>query len=143
MRRSRVRFVLFAVDAFVALTATGGGIALATGAEGDRFPVEWLQGTPFKSYQMPGIILAGAAGGSATAAAAATLRDPRSGGLASLLSGLILTGWIAAEIRLLKRPPSCGTLWEVFYGALGLIMTVLGLRVRRGETRRRSWLGGG
>lgn len=41
---------LFVVDAFVALTAVGGGIALVDGLERGRFSLEMLRGTPFGSY---------------------------------------------------------------------------------------------
>ena len=68
-----LRVVLFIVDLFVALTAIGGGIALFTGLESDeRIPPEWLDGTPFKSYVIPGLILAVVVGGSAAIATFAT-----------------------------------------------------------------------
>lgn len=92
MRSNRVRVALVTVDAFAAVTAVGGGLALATGLEGDRFPAEWLRGTPFSSYVVPGLILAGVVGGRAAVAAAATLRHPRAGGRASLLAGVVLMG---------------------------------------------------
>jgi hypothetical protein len=41
MWSNTVRGALLVADAFVALTALGGGIALATGLEAKRFPVEW------------------------------------------------------------------------------------------------------
>ena len=50
-----IRIVLVVVDATVGLTAIGGGIALAAGLEGERYPVEWLTGTPFSSYLIPGL----------------------------------------------------------------------------------------
>lgn len=137
MRISRARVALIAVDAFSAVTAVGGGIALATGAEGDRFPVELLRDTPFRSYLVPGLILAGAVGGSATVAAVATLRSPRVGGPASVLAGAVMMGWIAGEIRILKQP-SAPTGTEVFYFAVGLLMAGLGPAVGRAERRRRS-----
>jgi hypothetical protein len=88
------RVALLAVDAFAAVTAVGGGLALVTGLEGDRFPADWLRGTPFSSYVVPGLILAGVVGGSAAVAAAATLRSPRAGGRISMLAGMIMIGWI-------------------------------------------------
>jgi hypothetical protein len=97
---------LFAVDVCTAVTAVGGGIALASGLEGDRFPDEWLTGTPFRSYVVPGMLLVGVVGGSATLAAAVTVRNPRAGGLTSLLSGVIMMGWIVGEIRMLKQRSS-------------------------------------
>jgi hypothetical protein len=38
---------LFVASVFVALTAVGGGITVATGV--DNFPAEWLMGTAFSS----------------------------------------------------------------------------------------------
>lgn len=129
MSSSGVRIVLLAVDAFVALTAVGGGIALLTGLEGDRFPVEMLTGTPFGSYVIPGLILAGVAGGSAAVATVAMLIRPRAGGLASMLAGVVMMGWIFGEVLLLDQPS--WTWIEAFYLALGLAMAVLGLIIRR------------
>jgi hypothetical protein len=57
-RVNAVRVVLIIVDAVVAVTAVGGGIVLAAGLEGGRFPARWLKGTPFSSYLVPGLILA-------------------------------------------------------------------------------------
>jgi len=65
-RRRDLRLCLLRpVDGLVALTAVGGGIALSTGLEGDRCPPELLNRTPFTSYVVPGILLAGIVGGSA------------------------------------------------------------------------------
>lgn len=100
----RTAKALVAVDAFAAVTAVGGGIALATGLEEDRFPATWLMGTPFRSYRVPGLLLAGLVGGGAACAAASTLRSPTTGGRASLLAGAVLMCWIGGETRLLKQP---------------------------------------
>jgi hypothetical protein len=137
MRRSGTRVALIALDGFTAVTAAGGGIALAAGVEGARFPAAWLRGTPFSSYVVPGLILAGVVGGSATVAAAATLRSPRVGGPASLLAGLVLIGWIAGEIALLKQTPPGPTWSEAGYFAIGGLMALLGLQVARAERKVR------
>jgi hypothetical protein len=71
-----IRIVLVVVDAAVGLTAIGGGIALAAGLEGERYPVEWLTGTPFSSYLIPGLILSVAVAVAGSAAAAAAHRKP-------------------------------------------------------------------
>ena len=102
MRGNRVRVALFAVDAFAAVSAVGGGIALATGLEGDRFPTDLLAGTPFRSYVIPGLILAGVVGGSATVAAAATLHSSQAGARASTLAGAVMMGWIVGEVLILR-----------------------------------------
>jgi hypothetical protein len=74
-----VQVVLVIVDAVVGVTAAGGGIALAAGLEGGRYPARWLKGTPFSSYLIPGLILAVVVGGSAAAAATLTVTAPGMG----------------------------------------------------------------
>jgi hypothetical protein len=137
------RVALTVIGGFVALTAVGGGIALATGAEGDRFPADLLAGTPFRSYLIPGLILAVVVGGSAAVATTATLRSPEAGARASLLAGVILMGWIVGEIVILRAPavrltrPSIAVpSWvEAVYFALGLVLVVLGVTIGRSEIR--------
>jgi hypothetical protein len=120
LKRNATRIALFAADAFAGLTALGGGIALATGLEGERFPPEYLEGTPFGSYVVPGLILAGAVGTSATVAAIATLRSKEVGGITSVLAGVIMMGWVVGEVSILNQPS--WTWLEFFYFVLGLVM---------------------
>lgn len=134
MRSRGARVTLFAVDAFAAMTAVGGGILVATGL--DRLPAAWLAGTLFSSYLIPGLILAVVVGGSAAAATVATVRNPEAGALASLLAGVIMLGWIVGEVLILNQP-SRPTWIEVVYFAVGLVMAVLGLMVGRAERRGR------
>ena len=118
------QIALLVIDAFVGLTAIGGGIALASGLEANRFPVELLKETPFNGYLVPGLILAVVVGGSAAVAAVATVISPNAGGWLSAFAGTVLIGQIAGEILLLKQPVS---LTEVFYLAIGMTMVGLGL----------------
>jgi len=131
LNRNRIRTALFVADAFVGLTAVGGGIALATGSEGDRFPPEYLEGTPFDSYVVPGLLLSGVVGGGATIAAIATLCSEKAGGITSVLAGAIMMAWITGEILLLNQPSWTWT--ELFYFIIGLAMAALGLVVQRGS----------
>jgi hypothetical protein len=121
------QMVLIACDALVAVTAIGGGVVLAAGLEGDRYPAGWLKGTPFRSYLIPGLILVVMVGGSAAAAAVLTLTAPQVGAWLSILAGVILIGQIAGEIRMLKQPIH----WiEVVYITAGTLMVALGLTLR-------------
>lgn len=131
MWSSGVQVGLFAVDVLVALTAIPGGIALVTGLERNRYPLDMLKGTPFRSYVIPGLILAIVVGGSAAVAAAAIVLSPDVGVIASIVAGVIMMGWIVGEILILKQPFSRGTLLEVFYFAVGLAMVVLALIIGR------------
>ncbi len=74
------RLALVGLDGFVALTAVAGGIALAVGMEASRFPLSWLEGTPFETYVLPGIVLAAVVGGTAFVAMAEVARGARAGG---------------------------------------------------------------
>lgn len=65
------------------------------------FPEVWLQGTPFHSYFLPGLILCAAVGGSHLAAAAAVLSRSTLARTASVFAGLVLTGWMIGEIKLI------------------------------------------
>jgi hypothetical protein len=135
MRVGATRLALVAIDAFAAVSAIGGGFALLSGLEGDRFPTAWLTGTPFSSYMVPGLLLALVVGGSAAVATAATLARPEGGAPASMAAGLILVGWIVGELLLLNQPtrPS----WtEVLYACVGVLMIGLGLAL--GQTERRK-----
>jgi len=128
MAWSRARTALLAVDGFAAMSAVGGGIALATGLEGDRFRPELLRGTPFRSYVVPGALLAGVVGKSALWATIATAASPRAGGALSMLAGAVMMGWIAGEVRVLRAPEARSPVEAVFFG-VGLAMAGLGLTV--------------
>jgi hypothetical protein len=114
------------LEAFVGLTAVGGGIALATGAEGDRFPVSWLDGTPFDSYLVPGLILAIVVGGSAVTALVACWRSSRLAGAATVFAALALSGQILGELVLLGQPEKPTAIEYVYLGIAG-VMAVFGI----------------
>jgi hypothetical protein len=127
---------LFVADVFVGLTAVFGGITVATGV--DKFPAEWLTGTVFRSYLVPGLILALVVGGSATVAAVATVRNRESGVLCSMLAGAILLGWLVGERLILPPVAFPPQFWwlEAIYVAAGLMMVVPGATVRWAGRRR-------
>jgi hypothetical protein len=117
-----LRVALAVVDGFVALTAIGGGLALVMGLEAERFGPEWLEGTTFRSYLVPGLLLSLAVGGSAAVAAVATIVGWH-GGLLSALAGLVLVGWIVGEVAILNQPAPTRT--EGVYFVAGLLILAL------------------
>lgn len=119
------RIVLVALAGFVAATAIAGGVMLATGGEGTRFPPALLTSTPFSDYFVPGLLLALVVGGSALVATLACLRDARFGARASVLSGLVLMGWIAGEVLLLPSPETRSWVEAAYFG-IGLLAATLG-----------------
>lgn len=131
---SVIRAVLVVLDVSIALSAIAGGVALATGVEGDRFPLEVLRDTPFGSYVLPGLILAVCVGGSATVAVAAALRKPPFFALTSVFAGIVLMGWITGEVLIL--PPVMRSSVEAAFFVLGLLITAFALLVWAQEHRQ-------
>ncbi len=135
MGSGRIRFALFVVDLSAAVSAVIGGVAVALDA--DQFPREWLAGSPFHDYVLPGAILAVLVGGSAAMAALATARFPRAGAQVSVAAGLVLVGWIVGELGVLNQntaSTSPRSIVEPIYFVVGLAMVALGLTLwRRGR----------
>jgi hypothetical protein len=113
------RVALSVIAWFNAVTAIGGGIALAAGLMGA--PEEWLEGTPFSSYLVPGILLAVVVGGIQAAAIVAERRRLAVGPGVHAAAGLTMMTWIFGELAVLM-------VWaplQGIYFALGLAQTAL------------------
>ena len=127
---------MLALDTFVAVSAIGGGAALAAGV--DRFPTEWLRGSPFSDYVLPGLILAGVVGISAAIATLSAWLRLRIWAPASVAAGLVLTGWIVGELAFLNQNGAetspRGPL-EVLYLVVGIALVLLGGLAWRSERR--------
>lgn len=122
------RTALIVLDVLIGLLGIGGGIAAATGV--DPFPQEWIAGTPFSSYLIPGIILTLAVGVTAAVASVGMLRRARWGPLASVFAGASMIGFLVGEILILNQPVE-PTVTEMVFFAIGAAMVALGLAVRK------------
>ena len=121
------RWLLFTIEATVAVNAVGGAIWGLDGAR--NVPREWLDGTPFDSYVVPSLILLIAIGGGMGTAAATLLARRRRAAEFSIAAGLILIGWIT--VQLLMIAPG-GVSWlQPTMLATGLLVAALGWRLRR------------
>ncbi len=91
--------MLAAVLGLVALNAFGGGYYGMVGAKG--VPIEWLAGTPFRTYFVPSLILFVFVGGSSLLGALAMLgRSPLQLALASA-AGVTMLGWIVIQVSVI------------------------------------------
>lgn len=126
-----MRLVIGGLEIVNGLSALGGGLALLLGTYKDgvlieaggqaRFPLQWLQDTPFSDYTVPALILTGVGGNSLIGAALVfTGRDE--GLPVSFVAGLALSGFIVGEVILLKQPISQV---EVLYFGLGMLIAGL------------------
>jgi hypothetical protein len=98
MRQRPKRFLLGSVLAFLALNAFGGGYYAMAGAEG--VPVEWLAGSGFSTYFVPGLILFAVVGGSAALAAVAVFARHSSGPELARGAGWVLVAWLVVQVAI-------------------------------------------
>lgn len=96
-----VRMVLIVLEIIIGVGAVGGGVYVLLGAPG--VPREWLQGSPFRSYAAPGLVLLVVVGGSMFAGAGLLLADASRARSVSLIAGLVLVGWIVAQVSVVGR----------------------------------------
>jgi hypothetical protein len=105
------RRALAAIEAVVGLNAIG-GMAYALGGAKD-VPPEWLDGTPFGSYAVPGLYLGVVVGGSCLAGAYTAARDDPRARATALASSAAMVSWIAAQAPMIGyrsplQPIICG-----------------------------------
>lgn len=125
MKYKGLRIVIGVITAFIALTAIGGGMALLSGLEGERFPLVWLGGTPFKNYTIPALLLTIVVGGSSLIACITIFKNLKTGIVFSLVAGMIMVGFIAVEVLILKQSPPGPTPIEKMYFTLGVTTFLL------------------
>jgi hypothetical protein len=124
MRVKRIeQIVLIILDAFLAVTAAAGGVALLTGFIAPGLAL--LQGSPFSSYTIPGLALLILVGGSAILATGLMLRFPQLGAPASAVAGVMIMGFEIVEVLVIGSEPGVARNLQLFYFALGLLIALL------------------
>ncbi len=120
MERTNARTALVITDAFLALSAIGGGIALLAGWI--KIPLYLLQGSPFPDYTLPAILLACGVGGLALVGGLATLNHEPLAYRISAMAGVAVIGFVTVEALII------GTAWlQVVYLLVGVL--IVGLTV--------------
>ncbi|MBK7123911.1 MAG: hypothetical protein IPH68_14640 [Chitinophagaceae bacterium] len=99
-----MKTLLFILVAFVALTSFISGLIMMSDPEGVilNMSVSLLEGTPFRDFLIPGIILATVVGGVNLLAVAYNLNRHRSRYNWALAGGLLITGWIVVQMLLIQ-----------------------------------------
>lgn len=140
MKRAQVpcRRLVVALSLFSGLSAIAGGTGLLSWSRGSEFyPLELLRYTPFRTFVVPGVILAGLIGGTSLACCVLAWRRARAAIDATIIAGAALTIWIAAESAMFRQ-----VVWLTFlYGGLGVAMLAFGVLAgwRSGLPRHR-WM---
>jgi len=95
---------LLALDLVVGLNALIGGTLLVLDPQGGLLGMQTglLQHAPFRTFLVPGVVLAGVVGGTALCAAAAHWMRSVHASRMTAFAGLILAGWIVVEVILVR-----------------------------------------
>ena len=96
-----IRVILIVLEVLIGVAALGGGLNAMLGARG--VPREWLQGSPFKTYLIPGLFLFLVVGGSMLVAAGLLLAESSAARLMSVEAGIVLVAWIVAQVSIIGR----------------------------------------
>ena len=118
-------YLLMAALLVQGLSGVAGGIGLVFDPTGGniQIPVSWLEGSPFNSYFIPGLILLFALGLFPLIVLYGIWLRLSWSWMAALLVALALVVWIFLEILIIgyhSRPPL-----QLIYGLLGIAMLVL------------------
>jgi hypothetical protein len=125
--------------ALQAVGAMGGGIALVRApVKNIGMPLSLLDGTPFKDYLIPGLILLVVVGVFSLLVFVGLLLKWKAAWWLSLASGGGLVIWIIAEVALLGYLPGAGIALQIVFGLVGVAIVVLALA---GPTRRYFGIG--
>ncbi len=99
LSQNQIRHLLGVLLAFVALNAFAGGYYAMSGAK--DVPREWLQGSPFKDYFIPGLFLFVVVGGSFLFAAIAVFARFRRARLAAFCAAIIVMAWLTVQVTII------------------------------------------
>ncbi|MGN6265221.1 MAG: hypothetical protein ACTHM5_06085 [Ginsengibacter sp.] len=120
-----INYSLGALLLFVALNAFGGGYYAMAGAAG--VPVEWLAGSPFQDYYVPGLFLFVIVGGSALFAGILVFARHHIARKAAIACGMVILLWLLVQLSIIGYVS-----WmQPVTAAAALIIILLTLKIPR------------
>ena len=127
-----LRPLLCGVDLFMATVAMGCGIALiAHPQDALGMTLEMLRGSPFATFTIPGVLLAGVIGGFYLIAGLLVLRRHQLGVLASGAAGIALMTWIAVQVSMVPSHPMQPAMFA--YGFVTAVLAAIALWLEKGR----------
>lgn len=117
------------LQVLIGLGAVAGGLGLILDPTGASLglPAEWLSGSPFPDYLIPGIVLLGVNGLGNLAGSLLTFMGYRHAGEIAVALGAFMILWIVAQVGWI----GLSSWLQPLYFALGGVELVLGLLLRR------------
>jgi hypothetical protein len=127
--------VLGVLQIFIGIGAIPAGIVLIANPSGAGLGMssDWLAGSPFPNFLIPGIVLLAVNGFGSLAGALLTFRRSLVAGLVAIGLGVFLIAWIIIQVIILGPPIH----WlQSLYFVLGIIELVLGWRIDPNALRK-------
>jgi hypothetical protein len=128
-----IRTALMIATGFVAVTAFAGGTALVIGSVAPDLatvlspPPDYLEGSPFDSYVVPGLVLASVLGGVHLVAFVLLARRHRRALLATVVAGYAAVIWIVVQMTIIPFSVLQAIYVALGLGEIGLVLLALGV----------------
>jgi hypothetical protein len=118
-----MRWILIGLHAVLGGAAAGAGQAFARNPTGENLgmTVEWLDGSPFPDYRVPGLFLALVIGGANLMSAFLLWRRHPLSPLLSFGTGLLLIIWVAIQTAIIGVRHWSQLVWWVTFGLVALL----------------------
>jgi hypothetical protein len=118
-----MRVLLVALHLIVGLSAIGAGLVLAREPSGETltFKREWLEGSPFSDYRIPGIFLLLVIAPMNLISAITQTKKHKAAPALTTLSGVVLILWIAIQTAIIGFRHWSQGLWAVIFSLIAML----------------------
>lgn len=120
--------LLFILISFIAVTSTLSGLLMISRPDGEilNLPINLLEGTPFKNFLIPGILLTTIVGGVNLLAVFFNMQRHPNRYNWAISGGVAITGWIIAQMILIRTIH-----WLHFiYLGIGLLIILIAYQLK-------------
>ena len=123
-----MKSLLFILVSFVAVTATLSGLIMISNTDGStmNLPLSLLDGTPFKNFLIPGILLTTIVGGVNLLAVFYNIQRHVNRYNWAMAGGIMISGWIVVQMILIQTAH-----WLHFlYLVIGILIILLAYQLK-------------
>ncbi len=128
-----LRWSLIALHAFLGVSAIAAGQAFVRDPSGGALGMtkDWLDGSPFPDFRIPGLFLAVVIGSANLVSAGALLKRHPLASRLSLATGLLLVAWVAIQTVILGARHWSQLIWWVMFPLVAALAALLVRNERR------------
>lgn len=125
-----INWALVALHTVLGLAAVAAGQAFVRQPSGTALGMseQWLQGSPFPDYRIPGLFLAVVIGGANLVSAFLLWRRHPLAPLTSLATGLLMVVWVAIQTAIIGFRHWSQAVWWVTFGFVTFLAATLARR---------------